>query len=100
MHDVRVALKFHELGHPYRAVFRYPTEVVPSEIDEHHVFGALLLIELELFGQPVIFGSVPPPRPCASNRVRDGRTSLHPDKHLGRRAHDRERPHPDVIHVG
>ena len=44
MQHVRVALDDHELAHLHRAVLRDAADVVPAEVDEHQMLGALLLV--------------------------------------------------------
>ena len=52
VHDVREALEAHELRHAHRPVVADAADVVAAEIDEHDVLGALLLVALQLLGQP------------------------------------------------
>ena len=82
VHDVRVALERHVLRHAHRAVFADAPEVVASEIDEHDVLGAFLLVALQLFGQPQILFVVRAARPRAGNRVRLHAPSLDTHEHL------------------
>ena len=42
MDDVRVVLENHEVGDPHTGGLRYPTQIVATQIDEHHVLGTLL----------------------------------------------------------
>ena len=94
------ALERHELRHPHGAVLADAAEIVAAEIDEHHVLGALLLVALELLGEPQVLVVAPAARPGAGNRVRLGAPPLHAHEHLGRRADNREPAHADEEHVG
>ena len=75
-------------------------DVVAAEIDEHDVLGALLLVALQLLGQPHVLFVVAPARPRARNRVRLDARPFDAHQHLRRRADDRHAAHPDEIHVG
>ncbi len=55
MHDVAVALDDHHVGELDGAVLRDAADVVAAEVHEHHVFGALLGIGEQLFGEQAIF---------------------------------------------
>ena len=54
VHDVRVALERHVLRHAHAADLADPSEIVPAEIDEHDVLGALLLVALQLLAKPQV----------------------------------------------
>ena len=56
VHDVRVALDGHELGHFDRAEATNPADVIAGEIDEHEVFGAFFFVGEQIFFQGDIFG--------------------------------------------
>ncbi len=51
VHHVRVALEPHVLRHAHGAGLADAADVVPAEIDQHHVLGALLLVALQLVGR-------------------------------------------------
>jgi hypothetical protein len=55
VHDVRVALDFHVLTDTHTADRRDAPDVVPAEIDEHHVLGPFLLVGLELGRERRVF---------------------------------------------
>ncbi len=97
---MRVALERHVGRHAHRAVLGHAADVVAPEVDEHHVLGTLLLVALQLLGQPHIFFLVPPARPRAGNRVRLDATALDPHQHLRRRADDGAVADAQEIHVG
>jgi hypothetical protein len=63
------------------------------------VFGPLLLVALQLFGQPDVFLGGAAARPRSGNRVRFDARAFDPHQHLGRRAHHRNAAHADEIHV-
>ncbi len=44
VHDVRILLYHHQLIDFYRARFRYPSQVVSREVDEHYVLGAFFRV--------------------------------------------------------
>ena len=82
------------------AVLADAADVVAPEVDQHHVLGALLLVALQLLGQPQVLFLGPAARPRAGDRVRLDRASLDAHQHLRRRADDRHAAHADEIHVG
>ena len=63
-------LEAHELRHANRSVFAHTTDIVPAEIDEHHVFGAFLLVAFQLFRQPHVLFLVAAARPRAGDGMR------------------------------
>ena len=79
-----IALERHELRHADAAVLADAADVVAPEIDEHDVLGALLLVALELLGEPLVFvlaaprGRVPAIG-CVSTRRPSTRTSISGD---------------------
>ena len=93
MHHVRVALERHVLRHAHGAEFADAAEVVAPEVHQHDVLGALLLVALQLFGQPQIVFFVRAARPRAGNRMRLGVPALDAHQHLGRRSDDRQPAH-------
>ena len=100
VHHVREALEPHELRHAHRSVLADAADVVAAEIDEHHVLGALLLVALQLLGQPQVLFGVPAARPRAGDRMRLDARAFDAHQHLRRRADDRHAAHADEIHVG
>ena len=58
VHDVRVALDGLELRDPDRADRRDPPDVVPPEVDEHHVLGVLLRVGAQLRLERLVLGGV------------------------------------------
>ena len=52
--DVAVALDLHVLAGGHGARLGDPPEVVPPEVDEHHVLGPLLGVVAQLVGEPVV----------------------------------------------
>ena len=91
VHHVRVALERHVLRHADRSVLADAPEIVPAEIDQHHVLGALLLVALQLLGQPEVLLVVRPARARAGDRVRLDAASFDAHEHLRRRSDDRQR---------
>src|SRR5437762_9454400 len=98
MHDVRKAFEAHELRHAYAAVLADAADVVASEIDEHHVLRAFLLVALQLFGQTLVFLRAL----AAAARTRDwmrlDARALDAHEHFRRRPDDRDAAHADEIH--
>ena len=99
VHHVRISLERHIRRHLHRAVCRHAPEIVAPQIDEHHVFGAFLLVALQLLSQPGVVFLSRPSRPRAGDRVRFDSASLDANEHFGRRADDCALPHAKEIHV-
>ncbi len=72
MHDVGVALHRHVLGEPYRSGRSHAPNVVATEIDEHHVLGALLGV-----GEQLALES----RVLVARRAAAARAGDRPDRH-------------------
>ena len=100
MHHVRVALERHVGRHAHAAVLGHAADVVASEVHEHHVLGALLLVALQLLGQPHVLFLVAPARPRAGDRMRLDATPFDAHQHLRRRADDGAAADAEEIHVG
>ena len=49
MHYVGILLYRHEVGDLDRLVIADPADIIPAEVDEHDVFGALFRVVEELF---------------------------------------------------
>ena len=58
VHDVAVGLDRHERVDVHRPVLAHPPEVVASEVDEHDVLGALLLVGQQTLGDHRVLGGV------------------------------------------
>ena len=74
-------------------------EVVPAEVDEHHVLGALLRVALELLGEDRVLGGRGATGARAGNRVGGELVAVELDEQLRRRADDLERGHADEEQV-
>ena len=94
---MRVALERHVLRHANRPVLAHAPEIVPPEIDEHHVLGPFLLVALQLLRQPQIFAVAS--RPCPGNRMGFHAPPFHANEHLRRRPTIESPPHADEIHT-
>jgi hypothetical protein len=62
VHDVRVALDHHLVGHHHRAGLGDAADVVAAQVDQHQVLGQLLGIGLEFGFQPARSSSGVRPR--------------------------------------
>lgn len=51
MHDVGVTVDPHQGGHRHGAGSSHASDVVARQVHKHDVFGALLRVRLQLFGQ-------------------------------------------------
>src|SRR5690606_25377942 len=60
VHDVGIALDHHEVIDSHRAVFADSSQIVASQIHQHHVFRPLFGVGQQLLGElGVLFGSGP-----------------------------------------
>ena len=97
--DVGVALDVHVLAHGDRARPRNAPEVVPPEVDEHHVLGALLRIALQLLGEELVLGRRGAAGASAGNRVGRELVAIDLDEELRARANHLERGHANEEQV-
>ena len=82
VHDVGVGLHDHQLVDADAAVLADAAEVVPPQVDQHHVLGALLLVGQEALGAlDVLLGRIGT-RPCAGDRPLLGAATVHLDERL------------------
>ena len=86
MHHVAVALHEHQVRHLHGAGFGHPAQVVASQVHQHEMFGALLLVHQQLVGQGPVFLFVAAPRPGAGDGTQGGDPVFQADHGLGRRA--------------
>ncbi len=93
VHHVRVALERHERRDPHGAVVAHAADVVAAQVHEHHVLGLLLLVALQLLGEPHVLFVRLAARPRARDRMRHGVPALDPHQHLRRRPDDRAVAH-------
>ena len=80
---MRVALERHVGRHFHGAIRRHAPDVVASEIDEHDVLRALLLVALQLLGEANVFFFIPAARAGAGNRMRLDAAAFDTHEHLG-----------------
>ncbi len=94
-----VALDLHVLADGDRAGAAHAAEVVPAEVDEHHVLGALLRVALELLGEELVLAGVGAARTRAGDGVRREPIALGLEQELRRGADDleRRRPHEEQV---
>ena len=85
MHDVRVALDEHELLDFDAAEAADAAHVVATEVDQHHVLGALLFVVHHLFGKGVVLGFGCAARARAGDGTVLNLALVHADEQLGRR---------------
>ena len=76
---VGVSLDDHQLVDLDRSVLAHPAEVVPAEVHEHHVLGALLRVAEQLVGLPLVLLLAGAARVSARDRAGFGpaATDLH-----------------------
>ncbi len=99
MHNVRITLRRHVLGHAHTARFGHPADIVAPEIHQHHVLGPLLGIGQEfLFERGIL---LPGCTPWARSGYRPDRDHAAFQSHqdFRRSAHDMEVRHVKVEHV-
>ncbi len=100
MHDMAVALDHELLAHLHRTGLGNAADIVAAEIDQHHVFGALLRIGQQFrFQRQVLFGSGPA-RTSAGDRPDRDHAIAQPRQDFRRRANHLGAADIDVVHVG
>src|SRR6266550_1186499 len=84
---VRIAFDREQVADANAPVPGHTADVVPAQVHEHQVLGALLLIGLEGLRQRVILGRGRAARPCACDGPHGDLAVLHPHQHLRGAAH-------------
>ena len=84
VHDVAVTLDCHLLRHTNTADLRNPAQIVPCEIDQHHVFSALFRIGEQIARVCFVGEAVGAAWTGPRNRPKFGGTTAHPDVQLRR----------------
>ena len=97
---MRVPLDAHELRDLHRAELRHPAHVVPTEVDEHHVLGALLVVAEQLLLEYLVRHARVPAGARARDRAQLDAVAGLAHEHLRRRAHEVPGPELQVEHVG
>ena len=104
VHDVRIALDRERLGHLDAAGAGDPADVVPRQVDQHQVLGALLRVAVELLLERLVLLGRRAARAGAGERpdrhLVAARRGLAPHQDLGRGADDLELVHVVEVHVG
>ena len=99
MHHVGIALHIHQVFHLHRTILAHPAEIIATQINQHHVLGALLLIVPHLLFKAQVFGLVAPARV----RARDGPifqlASRYAHQHLRRGTENLGLSHPQKVKV-
>ena len=99
MHHVTVVLDLHQLGHAYGARLTHPSDVVATEVDEHNVLGALLLVGEQVGTQAHVLGEVHAARPGTSQWTGEDLVPFHAHERLRRTTHERHIGGAHVEHV-
>ena len=89
----------HELGHPHRTGLRDAADVVPREVHEHHVLGALLLRRTKLGLVRGVRRRVGPARAGAGDRMHHHPAVFDAYERLGRRPDERHTRRLEQEHV-
>jgi len=100
VHDVRITLDGHELGDLDRAERRDAPDVVPSEVNEHDVLGALLGVGQQRLGDRLVLGLGDTSRTRPRERAHVDAAVLQAHQHLGRRTDHRRLAEPEKEEVG
>ena len=95
-----VALDGHERREPDGSVLGHPSHVVPAEIDQHQVLGALLWIGRQLIGEDQVLLGGGAARPGARDRPQRHLPLLDPNQDLGRAADDPDLVAVQVVEIG
>lgn len=82
---MRIALDGHEVLDLHAARQRDAAEVVPGQVHQHQMFGALLFVAQQLVGERDVFGSRFAARPGSGDRAQDRRAVIQLAERLGRR---------------
>src|SRR2546429_5634066 len=85
-----VALHSHELGDLHAANLADAPQVITSQVDEHHVFGPLLLTRPQFLFHALIGRLITATPPGARDRPVAEMASLHGHENLRRRPQDSE----------
>ena len=84
MHDVRVALDLHELDHLDTAGSADAAKVIATQVDEHEVLRALLVVGKQILDQARILLRGGTARTGPRDRVHPAAPLMHRDEGLGR----------------
>ncbi len=96
---VAVALDLHVLADRHGPGAGDSTEVVPAQVDEHHVLSTLLGVLLELLGEELVLTGVCPAWPRSGDRVGRELVALGLEQQLRRGADHLELGRPDEEQV-
>src|SRR5947207_2668149 len=97
---VGVALDGEQVRDAHAAEPRHPPHVVPPQIHEHHVLGALLLVGAQLVGERVVLLAGAAARAGAGDGPDGDLAPLHPDQHFRRRSEEHTselQSHSDLV---
>ncbi len=80
---VRITFHVHQIVDFDRSIIGDSTEIVATEIDQHHVFGDLFFIRLQIFAQHPVFGFRSAALSGARDRAIVESLSMTTHQHLG-----------------
>ena len=100
MHHMGELLHVHQLCDLHSAWLAHPAEVVPSQVDQHDMLGALFLAALQFSLVGVVLTRCRTAGPRASDRM--GRRFVTVDSHhcLDSGAHDLKAVQVQIVHIG
>src|SRR5205085_1140405 len=99
MLHVRIALDSHQIVDLHRSIIRNTSKIVSTEIDEHHMFGNLFFVRLQILTQQQIFRLSRAAFSRAGNRAIVEPLPMTTNEHLRRRTHDGLITHSQKEHV-
>ncbi len=100
VHDVGVALEGHEGGRLHASDPGDAPDVVPSQVDQHHVLRPVLLARQKLPAQRLVLLRIAAPGTGARDGAKRDPVPAHPDQDLGRGARHGPLAEPEIEHVG
>jgi hypothetical protein len=75
-----IFFNFHEVADDDGPRLANAADIIPPEIDQHNMFGALFFILSQFLLKPGVFSGVFAARPCARQRTSDNDAVFDPDK--------------------
>src|SRR3984957_3989285 len=100
VHNVAVGLDLHQLVDHDAAVLAHASQVVASQVDEHHVLGALLLVFQQLVGDAPILLRACAARARTGDRARGYVARGDGEQRLGAGTGDLEIAEVQEVHIG
>ena len=96
---MRIALHKHQFAHLNGAILAHAAQIVASQVNQHHVLGALFFVGQQFGFELLVFGFIGAARLRSRNGTVAQLALFHPHQHLGRGTKNSPLAHAQKVHI-